>query len=202
MSTSVLKRINQLTSICLAPLLLSGCLFGKHGTIHDRSNEYLNSQNEPALKVPANAQLVDHDPAYPVPAGQPLSREAVSLLPPGFDSDVAATTNVAAPAASIELTQSDSKHIQLQLNNTKPAVAWRNVTAALTKSGYQIIGSDQSNGLIEISGKVSPQEGTEVYQIKIVSQPTLSVITVLDQSGALLDTKTAKVLLEQIKSQV
>lgn len=76
-----MKKI-ALIMVISSSIMLTGCLFGQHGTIHNRSNDYLNTQSDPALKLPNGTQLKDNQPAFPIPS-QPTSKRLPSLVPPG-----------------------------------------------------------------------------------------------------------------------
>lgn len=78
----ILRKI----SLVMVTLSLCACslIVTKHGTIHDRTKDYLDATTIPPMKVPAGtktAGITEHYPVANPPAAGSLSAP-VSVLPP------------------------------------------------------------------------------------------------------------------------
>jgi uncharacterized lipoprotein len=193
-----MRKIMISTSIVGACLLMSGCLFGSHGVIHDREDDYLKSKNNPPLKIPSDSKLIGSSDAYPIPAGPAFSNQKpVSLTPPGLD-DAATPTDQA--NNQISLGQDADGFAELQMPGSDYNLAWKQIHTAVTKAGYQIVGSDKTTGIIAISVISSGNVGADVYQIKVVQDQAATLVSVIGQTGEPADDATAKTILEKLQA--
>lgn len=107
----MLKLFNYLILLLLS-LLLSGCLFGKKGYIHNRKNTYLTSKSLPKLKLPANLHSAKMQPTYPIPDGVVKQRAAAPLLPPGNNWQLTSTQQTKLNTTAMQIRQ-DSKGVNV-----------------------------------------------------------------------------------------
>ena len=93
----------SLISLSILALSLTACM-------HNRSDDYVNAQNGPALKTPPgvnSAAFTDHNP---IPAkSTPDVVPAPSLVPPGLTEDEAAAKIALAEAKKKEKDADDTK---------------------------------------------------------------------------------------------
>lgn len=203
----MLKQLSGFLLISSSTLLLSGCLFGGQGYIHDRSEDYLHSQSEPALKLPASIKPAAMTPAFPIPAGKDFSTpQKASLVPPVSDNAALLKQENAAQTKSMQpvkasLGQGATGFPVLRLA-TSYQVSWFKLKAALIKLKYQIIGSDQKTGVIEIKTPAGRNDSAEIYQIKLTAGSKGTIVSLLDQTGDAADIKTAKATLSQLQKQI
>lgn len=200
----MLKQLSSILLIAVLCSLLSACLFGEKGYIHDREQDYLFSKSDPNLKIPAGMSPAKMNSKMPIPAGRDFSRPRKPNLAPPSSNNVRllqqnqAAMNRAKNPISAELGQGASGFPVLRLRSGYK-VSWYKVKAVLTKLNYQLMGSDQRTGVLEI---MSANNSAEVYQIKISAGSTGTIVAVLDQTGSDVDAKTASKILSKIKQQL
>ena len=197
------KPVLQFSVLALLSVSLTSCLFGQHGLIHDRSNDYLTSPNQLALDVPRTIPLVDSDAAYPIPQGPTITdrKVPVSIVPPGFNT-TQVTLSSGSTSEKISLVTGEQGNLHLQVIQSDYATVWAQTTEAIKKIKYSIIGSDKENGVFEISGRSKKNVGAEVYQLKVVKSPSAVSISVLSQTGEHLDNATVQAILKELEQKM
>ena len=203
----MLKQLSGFLVISSSALLLSGCLFGGKGYIHDRSEDYLHSQSDPALKLPASVKPAAMKAAFPIPEGTDFSTsKKPSLVPPVSDNAILLQQENAAEAKSKQAVKSTLGQGATGFPVLKLAsvykVSWFKVKSAFTKLKYQTIGSDQKTGVIEVMTPADDKTSSEIYQIKVTAGSKGTIVNVLTQSGDDVDSKTAKPILSQLQKTV
>ena len=203
----MLKRLSGFLLISSSALLLSGCLFGARGYIHDRSEDYLHSQSEPALKLPDSIKPAAMTSYLPIPAGKDFSTpQKPSLVPPVSDNatllqqeNIAQTKSKQPVKSSLGLGATGFPALQLA---SSYQVSWFKLKSALTQLKYQTIGSDQKTGVIEIMTPASGNTSSEIYQVKLTAGSTGTMVSLLDQTGDDADAKSAKSVLSQLQKEI
>jgi uncharacterized lipoprotein len=82
-----MKKMILILISLMTLITLSGCwpLGGQNGLIHNRENDYLKSQSEPDLTIPASLSKKEINAEHVIPAlpnAKPPT-EPVSIVPPG-----------------------------------------------------------------------------------------------------------------------
>jgi uncharacterized lipoprotein len=201
----MLKLLSQLTALVGASVLLSGCFFGPQGYIHDRGKDYLKSQSEPSLKLPANMHAAKVTPALAMEPGPDFhSASAPSLVPPGQNNK-----QISAPAASQTVSQplkatvgQGAAGFAVLKLSASYAQNWKVLIHALPTLGYQVIGSDKKTGVLEVMTPSAGNAISEIYQFKILDGTSGSIVSVLDQSGDNLPEADAKAILMKLQQKV
>ena len=83
----MIKKI-VLGSVCLSAVLLAGCstIPQNYQVFRDNSNDYLQADSLPPMKIPPGYSSNTVDSYYPVPHANKLSNKPPSLLPPNISS--------------------------------------------------------------------------------------------------------------------
>lgn len=198
------KLLSRCFVISAVALTLSGCLFGRDGYIHDRHEDYLHSQSDPHLKLPANLRPAEMKPYLPIPqAGDFSTRAKPSLVPP-------VNENAALLEKEQQAEKSAAKPLKATLGTgatgfpvlklaSSYEVSWFKIKKVVDQLKYQIIGSDQKTGVIEVMTSASDNSSSEIYQIKLAAGSKGTLVNVLDQTGDELDAKTASSILRQLQ---
>lgn len=200
----MLKQLKIFITIVLLPLLLSSCLFGQDGYIHDRKQVYLKSQSEPGLKLPAGATPAKAQPSLSIPNGKSWSNgSAPSMLPPGEPQlkGKKAKIHHTAASTSSSLGQYSKGFSSLKVTASYPQT-WVNVNKAITKMGYQVIGSDKTTGIIEVMSPAEKNQISEIYQLSLVEADKSTLISLLDQQGNPVSSSQARTMLHKLRSQL
>ena len=188
--------------LLIMPLLLSSCLVGKHGYIHNRKNVYLHSENLPSTHFPANLQPAEINPSYAIPHGKGFSTQtSVSIIPPGNEGELTSSEKQAVPlnVGKIALGQGSDGFPVLKVP-TDYKTAWAKVTKILPKEGYQIMGSDAKTGVIEVMASAKEKQASHIYQFNVLQGKNAVLISVLDQSGDNVAEMMSKKLLTQLET--
>ena len=191
--------------ILIAPgLFLTGCVVGQHGYIHNRKEAYLQSKTLPTIRVPKNLQTAKTETAYPIPNGKDFSQHtAPSLIPPGNNDELTTTkqSHKTIVASKLELGEGGDGFPVLQV----PAdyqTTWKKVIALLPGQGYQIIGSDDKTGVVEVKSLTKNNKTTQIYQLIISQSKSASLISVKDQAGDAVSMTASKKILLRLKDQL
>lgn len=200
----MLKQLSCLSIIVLSTTLLSGCLFGKTGYIHDRHNDYLNAKSEPALQVPAQLKTAKVEAHLPIPAGNDFSNnKRPSLLPPDAASVRAAQQNTQAqqqakkPVSSALGTGADGFPV---LKFTRAySVVWYKLNKALTANNYQVIGTDKKTGVIEFMTAGKSKSDATIYQLSLNQGQAGVLVRLVDQTGDNVASATSQRILKQLQ---
>ncbi len=200
----MLKQLKFIIVIGLLPLILSGCLFGSEGYIHDRKQIYLQSQSQPALKLSEGATPVKAVPSLPIPQGKSWSRaSAPSMIPPG-EPQLQGKKEVVqdTAAATTSSTGQDSKGFTSLKVAASYDQTWVDVNKAITKIDYQVIGNDKTTGIIEVMSPASKGQISEIYQLSLVQGNKATLISLLDQQGNPVENGQAKTILQNLQKQL
>ena len=190
-------RLLRYISLLLLAFLLSGCLVGEHGYIHNRKQVYLQSENLPKTRLPSGLQAASMKPSYPIPHGSAFGkRTAASVVPPGNESlMIPETKKHTLKTNQLSLGQGSNGFLTLKIPTDYNA-AWQEVTLLLPKQGYQVMGSDSKTGIIE----VQEANSNHIYQFSLSQGKDVTLVSVLDQSGNPVSDKVSKKLLTQLKN--
>ena len=200
----MLKQLKFIIIIGLLPLMLSGCLFGHEGYIHDRKQVYLQSQSQPALKLPEGSTPVKAVPSLPIPQGKSWSRTSVpSMIPPGEPQlqgkkEVVRNT---ATATTSSIGQDSKGFVSLKVTASYNQT-WIDVNNAITKINYQVIGNDKTTGIIEVMSPANKGQISEIYQLSLVQGNKVTLISLLDQQGNSVGNRQAKTILQNLQKQL
>jgi outer membrane protein assembly factor BamC len=188
-----MKAILRIFLILASSCLLSGCLFGSDGYIHNRENGYLQSKSIAPTQLPPTASTVKLETTYPVPEGPlPSGTTPISIIPPGMPvATEPVARGVAAPSQLLTNLQLPTLKI-----NSAYSKAWDAVNAQLAALGYQVLGADKVTGVIEVKAANS------VYQFNLEKYKNITLVTVLDQQGQAADSKVSTSMLEQLAVQL
>jgi uncharacterized lipoprotein len=198
----MLKQLSSIAIITASTLVLSGCLFGHDGYIHNRQEDYLKSKSDLPLKIPTNLKTAPMTPALPIPAGKDFADNTQpSLLPPtqanvdSLQANQSAQKQAKTPVKTA-LGQGADGFPTLKLSASYD-MSWFKINKALTKAGYQIIGSDQKTGVVEISSTDS-----DIYQIKVTAGSSGTLVSVLDQTGNDVSATVSRAILKKLQTQL
>lgn len=203
----MLKQLSGFVVISASALALSGCLFGQHGYIHDRQQDYLQSKSAPALKIPANLNTAPMTSNLPIPAGNDFSKTSVPPLVPPGDANVAllqanqTAEKQAAASVKSNIGQGADGFPVLKMSSPYKA-SWYKLNKTVTTLGYQIIGSDQKTGVVDVMSPADKNTLSEIYQLKATAGSSGTLITVLDQTGNAVDAKVSQALLEKLQTEL
>ncbi len=182
----------------LIVLNLTACwpIAGQHGLIHNRENDYLKSQQQTTLAIPAGLSNSNIQDQAPIPQGPAWSSTTpASILPPG---SILAQGKAIAPAL-----QGNGPWLGVGSNgepallvNGKIATVWPQVATALQALQYQIAGSDQRVGLYMVS------RNKQAFVFNVLQAQQGVVITVESYESIPLQNKDAKKLLQELSKKL
>ena len=190
-----MKSILRIFSILVSSSLLSSCLFGSDGYIHNRENGYLQAKSIAPTQLPQTASTAKLETTYPVPEGQLASGTTpISITPPGMP--VSGTNESVTRATTTSSQMLTNRNVPTLKINSPYSKAWAAVNAQLASLDYQVLGSDKVTGVIEV------KTSNNVYQFNLEKYKNITLVTVLDQQGQAADSKIAQQMLEQLAAQL
>lgn len=194
----LLKYISLLSLVCL----LTGCLLGEHGYIHNRKNVYLKSENLPKTRLPSGLQTASMQPTYDIPPGDGFSkRTAASIIPPGNGIALVspkAKESIFKDSNQLTLGQGSNGFLVLKIP-TAYNHAWQEVVDLLPKQGYQVMGSDSKTGIIEVQISAI-NKSNRIYQFSLLQGKNATLVSILDQSGNPVSDAVSKQLLTELRN--
>ena len=178
--------------------LASCSLFG----IYDRSDEYVDSQTLPNLKMPAGAVPADTAQHYVVPGGNTVSAASAQLMvPPTAKMISAPEVDLPDQITSVILGADDEDNPQLQVM-ANYSTAWKRLLKVLPALNYTVIGSDkgEETGLITFKVNSAQNTAATIYELNVTQANTAVLISIADQQGDPVDAAVSQPLLAKIKT--
>lgn len=196
----MMKSLLRIFLILASSSLLSSCLFGSDGYIHNRENGYLQAKSIAPTQVPPTVSAAKLEMTYPVPEGQLSSGTTpISIVPPGMPVSTTNESVTRERAASSQML-TNYKVPTLKINSVY-SKAWDAVNAQLAPLGYQVLGSDKVTGVIEVKSAKNTQFNN-VYQFDLEKYKNITLVTVLDQQGQTAEASVSTPMLEQLAKQL
>jgi len=199
----------RLIFLSLAILSLAGCsVMERDGLIHNRSQDYKNAQQTPAVVAPTGTTLASNEQnmyAIPNEAHDNNYQDNVSTLPPNVQTALIKKTEVKTKKLANVDMLTPPKESQL-LTIAKPEkVVWQSADKLLTKAGYKVISKKLDLGIYFIldtaktGGKIVLK--TPIYQVHIkASNKDSTKVWVVNNNGQVLTKADAKKVLAALKS--